>query len=123
VAKSKILFSHAIIFIISTPVVVWAIVRARHETVNNCFKRFECMNRVFQHDISKHQAFFTAVAVITQVAITNNASELARLQNVLADEKSNGACRLKDNIIANRILRLRDALQDQCLLLPLYKTN
>lgn len=46
--------------------------RARHETVNNYFKRFECLRRMFRHDVSKHKAYFEAVAVLTQVAITNN---------------------------------------------------
>jgi len=54
-------------------------VRARHETVNKRFKQFECLNRLFRHDINKHQDFFTAVAVVAQIAITNG-EELCQVQ-------------------------------------------
>lgn len=44
-------------------------VRARHETVNRRFKQFNILQRVFRHELVKHQAVFLACAVITQLAL------------------------------------------------------
>jgi hypothetical protein len=44
-------------------------VRSRHETVNRRFKQFECLGRVFRHNLGKHGSVFGAVAVITQLGI------------------------------------------------------
>lgn len=47
-------------------------VRSRHETVNKRFKQWQILNRVFRHEVWKHQSVFGAVAVLTQLAIENN---------------------------------------------------
>lgn len=44
---------------------------ARHETVNYRLKTFRCLSEKFRHDLRKHQMFFHAVTVVTQVNITN----------------------------------------------------
>jgi hypothetical protein len=46
-------------------------VRGRHETVNRRFKQFGVLHRVFRHELIKHQSAFTAVAVITELALEN----------------------------------------------------
>jgi hypothetical protein len=46
-------------------------VRSRHETVNHHFKQFDCLGKVFRHNIVKHGSVFGAVAVITQLNIDN----------------------------------------------------
>ena len=46
-----------------------ALVRARHETVNERMKNFSILSNVFRHDLRKHSAVFRAVAVITQLSI------------------------------------------------------
>lgn len=46
-------------------------VRARHETVNKRLKQFGILKRIFRQELCKHKAAFTAVAVITQIAIRN----------------------------------------------------
>jgi len=46
-------------------------VRARHETVNKRLKQFGILKRVFRQELCKHKTVFTAVAVITQIAIRN----------------------------------------------------
>lgn len=46
-------------------------VRACHETVNKRFKQFGILKRVFRQELCKHKAVFTAVSVITQIAIRN----------------------------------------------------
>jgi len=51
-------------------------VRSRHETVNKRFKDWQCLKRVFRHDISKHDSVFAAVAVITQLAIEKGGEPL-----------------------------------------------
>jgi len=43
--------------------------RARHETVNRRLKQWGCLKKVYRHDLSKHRTVFTAVAVLTQLAI------------------------------------------------------
>ena len=45
------------------------LVRARHETVNRRFKQFNCLSRIFRHDVSKHSYCFRAVVVMTQLGI------------------------------------------------------
>jgi hypothetical protein len=50
---------------------VQARVRARHETVNKRFKQWNCLSRVFRHQLERHQVTFGAVAVITQLALEN----------------------------------------------------
>ena len=47
-----------------------SIVRQRHETVNRRLKQWRILKGVFRHDISFHHVVFSAVAVITQVAIS-----------------------------------------------------
>jgi adenosyl cobinamide kinase/adenosyl cobinamide phosphate guanylyltransferase len=44
-------------------------VRARHDAVNKRFKHWEWLNRTFRHLPEQHESVFTAVAVITQLAI------------------------------------------------------
>ena len=46
-------------------------VRSRHETVNKRFKQWKCLKDVFQHNLAKHHDMFTAVAVVTQLAMEN----------------------------------------------------
>ena len=45
--------------------------RARHETVNNRFKKFNVVYQKFRHDIHKHKMVFKAVATIVQLSINN----------------------------------------------------
>jgi DDE superfamily endonuclease len=47
------------------------LVQSRHETVNKRLKQWNCLHRVFRHNIDKHGRIFRAVAVITQLAIEN----------------------------------------------------
>eukprot|EP00171_Calliarthron_tuberculosum_P005219 IDg5219t1 len=42
-------------------------IRARHETVNACFKKFNVLRVMFRHERSKHSYCFHAVANITQL--------------------------------------------------------
>ena len=44
-------------------------VRARHETVNERFKNWNCLHDTFRHDVVKHKDVFRAVAAITQLVI------------------------------------------------------
>ena len=46
-------------------------VRQRHETVNRRMKQWRILKGVFRHDINLHHIAFAAVAVVTQVAISN----------------------------------------------------
>ena len=46
-------------------------VRSRHEHVNKRLKQFQVLQQRFRHPVDKHKACFTAVAVITQIAIEN----------------------------------------------------
>jgi hypothetical protein len=39
--------------------------------VNKRFKQLGCLNKVFRHEVTKHQFVFNAVFVITQMAIEN----------------------------------------------------
>jgi hypothetical protein len=50
---------------------VQARVQEQHETVNKCFKQWNCLSRVFRHQLERHQVVFGAVAVITQLALEN----------------------------------------------------
>jgi len=50
---------------------VQARVRSWHETVNKRFKQWNCLSRVFQHQVERHQVVFGAVAIITQLALEN----------------------------------------------------
>ena len=45
------------------------LVRVRHETVNRRFKQFNCLSRIFRHDVSKHSYCFSDVVVLTQICI------------------------------------------------------
>ena len=47
-----------------------AVVRMRHETVNRRIKQWRCMKDVFRHGIDFHSICFSAVAVMTQIAIS-----------------------------------------------------
>ena len=53
-----------------------ALVRARHETVNKRFKQFECLKRVYRHDLEQHTDVFRACAVITQLAVKHGGEPL-----------------------------------------------
>ena len=44
--------------------------RMRHETVNERFKNFSCLESRFRHSIAKHSACFRAVVVLTQLAMS-----------------------------------------------------
>jgi len=48
---------------------MYALARARHETVNWRFKVFKCMQDEWRHSHVKHGQAFRAVAIITQMAI------------------------------------------------------
>ena len=48
-----------------------AIVRMRHETINRRVKQWRCLKGVFRHDLDYHTDCFTAVCVLTQLAISN----------------------------------------------------
>ena len=48
------------------------IVRRRQETVNMRFKQWSILNQVFRHDLCIHGRFFTAIVVISQLAIEND---------------------------------------------------
>jgi len=43
--------------------------RARHETVNGCFKRFRCLRNMWRHDRQKHAPMCHAVTKIVQLGI------------------------------------------------------
>ena len=45
-------------------------VRARHEHVNKRFKNFGILKQCFRHDLEKHEAVFTACAVLSQISIS-----------------------------------------------------
>ena len=47
---------------------------SRHESVNSRLKAFRCLDSKFRHDIDKHRLVFRAVAVVTQVNITQGDS-------------------------------------------------
>ncbi|KAL7547299.1 hypothetical protein ACHAWF_016650 [Thalassiosira exigua] len=46
-----------------------SVTRARHETVNDRFKKFGVLTKTFRHTLLKHSACFRAVAVITQLKL------------------------------------------------------
>ena len=46
-------------------------VRSRHETFNRRFKQFKILKEAYRHDILDHQAVFSAVVVMTQLAFEN----------------------------------------------------
>lgn len=46
-------------------------VRNRHETVNKRFKQWAILEQPFRHDVINHRDVFSAVVVITQLAIEN----------------------------------------------------
>ena len=46
-------------------------VRSSHEMVNKRFKQWKCLKDVFRHNLAKHHDMFTAVAVVTQLAMEN----------------------------------------------------
>ena len=48
-----------------------AIVRMRHETINRRVKQWRCLKSVFRHELDLHTDCFTAVCVLTQIAISN----------------------------------------------------
>ena len=43
--------------------------RNRHETVNNKFKKFNCMKNKFRHSVEKHGDCFNCVAVLSQLSM------------------------------------------------------
>lgn len=48
-----------------------SVVRSRHETINRRLKQWRILKTMFRHDITMHETAFTAVAVMTQIAISN----------------------------------------------------
>jgi hypothetical protein len=44
-------------------------VTARHETVNNRFKRFKVLSMPFRHALSMHELTFAAIACVVQVSL------------------------------------------------------
>ena len=51
---------------------MYAMARARHETVNRQVKQFGCLSNTYRHKLQKHGAMFHAIANITQLAIMDN---------------------------------------------------
>ena len=51
---------------------MYAMARARHETVDRQFKQFGCLSNTYRHKLQKHGAMFHAIANITQLAIMDN---------------------------------------------------
>jgi len=47
----------------------FATARARTETINGCFKKFRCLKEVWRHEIEKHGAVMTSVAIIVQLSL------------------------------------------------------
>jgi hypothetical protein len=47
-------------------------VRAIHEGINRRFKTWNCLGRTWRHSYPRHGDVFSAVAVITQIAIEND---------------------------------------------------
>jgi len=47
------------------------VARSHHETYNKRFKQFQVLKQVFRNDFSRHKDVFTAIAVVTQISITN----------------------------------------------------
>lgn len=45
------------------------LVQAQYETANCCFKQFNCLSKIFRHDVTKHSYCFCAVVVMTQNGI------------------------------------------------------
>ena len=41
-----------------------------HETVNERFKNFGCLEHRFKHQLTKHSLFFRAVAVLVQLSMS-----------------------------------------------------
>jgi hypothetical protein len=60
-------------------------VRVRHETVNKRFKQFAILKELYRHSIDSHQAVFEAVAVLTQIALTNG-EELYQVRPLAVEE-------------------------------------
>ena len=50
---------------------MFTLIRARHETVNGRFKKYNCLKVPWRHDILQHSMCFCAAAVLTQIAIKN----------------------------------------------------
>jgi hypothetical protein len=48
--------------------------RLRHETINERFKNWRCLEERFRHGIEKHSSCFRAIAVLTQLAIESGES-------------------------------------------------
>ena len=48
-----------------------SVVRARHETVNQRFKQWAALERVFRHDVMLHPRVFHAIANIVQITIVH----------------------------------------------------
>ena len=53
---------------------IMCVVRQWHETVNRRMKQWQILKGDFRHDINLHHISFTAVAVVTHVAISNEES-------------------------------------------------
>lgn len=56
-------------------------VRSRHETVNKRFKQWGALKQTFRHDVSKHGSVFTAVVVLTQLAISFDGEPLFEVKH------------------------------------------
>ena len=48
---------------------MYALARARHETVNSRFKCFGCLSNIYRHPLYRHGTMFHAIANITQLTI------------------------------------------------------
>ncbi len=46
----------------------------RHETINERFKNWRCLEERFRHGIEKHSSCFRAIAVLTQLAFESGES-------------------------------------------------
>lgn len=49
-----------------------AVVRARHETINNRFKQFGSLSQRYRHKLHHHGTVFRAVAAVVQLGIMSN---------------------------------------------------
>ena len=48
-----------------------AIVRMRHETMNRRLKQWRILKSMYRHELKEHRTVFSAVAVMTQIAISH----------------------------------------------------
>ena len=53
---------------------MYALSRARHETVNGRFKNWRCLKQQYRHSLEKHGPLFRSVAAIVQIGIMHGES-------------------------------------------------